>query len=1014
MRIIVLLLIVLFLPYGLNGNIFPNINTITPSEYDEQMPNLARASMAEKFDITGTWEGSWEYPASTVAILDTGIDPSHEVFYGKDIIFQDFIGRSYSEDMDLYSEPVDLNGHGTYVASVIAGQPENNYYYNNITVRKDGGGFYIDNPGEVEMTLRWYDIDNRVIEIFKEGIKIDTLDFSGSFGINSIYLVPGSYSIFTRSGQFELIVEIKMDSDSFRGMSSSRIISLKVLDDDGLGTSSSVNAALDWLIINYHRYNITVVNLSFNFDESIPVMDTRLDSLTLHGMVLVASAGTGKITTPASAQNVITVGAVTSNLEIASYSAISDDKPEIYALGGDPSSLFNVAESNNIVNNSVVNDYKSVYGTSISAAYVSATISIASKLMLLGDRWNWDIYDVYAMRGILKSTSYGNKSWGIINSKAVVTANNNSIIANTPYHFAVDSGGPTTLGFRFSFEAHVEYNISLYYSQNTVSHLYMFNSEIQELDRLHYFHSTYTSLGINIQFSTVQSMDKVIIAQVNSSIHDVIDMTVIVNTKNYIPSIQAYSSIINTTATPLIFQSSSGIAALSINGSYIGYIQNGYIMKNLNNSVYNITLFCDNHVIGSDSYGLSDVVSFYLVVDLDVPILDYNVPSFVDSHYSLKVDSNEIITYKYYLSGNLISAVSNFKINLSIQIEPYTYLPGTYELHLFITDIAGNGVLIENTIDFNHTNYLIGEKNITIFINDIDLSWVIELDLMANYTLYLNGIIVTEYSFSTESIIVRLKLQNGINLIILSVFTYDVGYITDFIEIVVVDVLRPNIISHTPDKNDIYNDFYSATITDPNLNNIYVYINDSQMLKVENLNSTSYTYAIGLNLSVPHGFSVDIIAIDTDGNKAVFSQTVQYLDLTLPSLQYYGDSYYILGSVNTSYVEWSYHDSYLSVVNFSINGALVYEFDYSYTNITQDTFRYLIPPMPDDTYNLTFYVSDRYGNYVQSIIQFEMISPGLVVSDATEFYIAEREILLFILVVVLFVQLLYWIRRILK
>src|SRR3712207_414239 len=52
-------------------------------------------------------------------------------------------------------------------------------------------------------------------------------------------------------------------NQSFVGIApEATLIDLKVLDDNGVGTTSSVLAAINWAITNQQRYNIRVLNLS--------------------------------------------------------------------------------------------------------------------------------------------------------------------------------------------------------------------------------------------------------------------------------------------------------------------------------------------------------------------------------------------------------------------------------------------------------------------------------------------------------------------------------------------------------------------------------------------------------------------------------------------------------------------------------------------------------------------------------------------------------------------------------
>ncbi len=123
------------------------------------------------------------------------------------------------------------------------------------------------------------------------------------------------------------------------------LLSLRVLDDNGSGSSSNIIAALDWCITNKNTYNIRVINMSLG----APAVDSyQLDPLCLAarrahdaGIVVVCAAGNdgkdiegnkiyGAIHSPGSEQSAITVGA--SNT--FGTDARSDEKVTTYSSHG--------------------------------------------------------------------------------------------------------------------------------------------------------------------------------------------------------------------------------------------------------------------------------------------------------------------------------------------------------------------------------------------------------------------------------------------------------------------------------------------------------------------------------------------------------------------------------------------------------------------------------------------------------------------------------------------------------
>ena len=106
------------------------------------------------------------------------------------------------------------------------------------------------------------------------------------------------------------------------------IVSLKVLDQHGVGRTSDVIAAIEWVLQHGRLYGVRVINLSIGH----PVVESyRSDPLNLavqkavrRGFVVVTSAGNsgrtddgsvqyGSILSPANDPSVITVGAVDTN-----------------------------------------------------------------------------------------------------------------------------------------------------------------------------------------------------------------------------------------------------------------------------------------------------------------------------------------------------------------------------------------------------------------------------------------------------------------------------------------------------------------------------------------------------------------------------------------------------------------------------------------------------------------------------------------------------------------------------
>ena len=103
-----------------------------------------------------------------------------------------------------------------------------------------------------------------------------------------------------------------------------KLVSLKVLDGNGVGRKSDVIAACDWILQNKSLYNIRVANFSLNTGgDSIQydALDRAVESLWLNGVTVVVAAGNYAVNgqrsnvgyAPANDPFVITVGASDTN-----------------------------------------------------------------------------------------------------------------------------------------------------------------------------------------------------------------------------------------------------------------------------------------------------------------------------------------------------------------------------------------------------------------------------------------------------------------------------------------------------------------------------------------------------------------------------------------------------------------------------------------------------------------------------------------------------------------------------
>jgi serine protease AprX len=118
-----------------------------------------------------------------------------------------------------------------------------------------------------------------------------------------------------------------LSSGAYKGVApGARVLSVKVTDDQGRASYSSIIAGIAWILSNQRAHNIKVANLSLGAAPRTGYADDPLDAaveaLWFRGITVVASAGNkgpgpGTVGVPGNDPYVITVGAYDDNLTAA-------------------------------------------------------------------------------------------------------------------------------------------------------------------------------------------------------------------------------------------------------------------------------------------------------------------------------------------------------------------------------------------------------------------------------------------------------------------------------------------------------------------------------------------------------------------------------------------------------------------------------------------------------------------------------------------------------------------------
>jgi len=218
------------------------------------------------------------------------------------------------------------------------------------------------------------------------------------------------------------------------------LVSVKVLDADGRGSSADALAGLQWVVGNKDRYGIRVANLSIGTtdagggDPLVRAVDAAWDA----GIVMVIAAGNGgphvsSVTSPGISRKVITVGAYDDadcvdafGAQLRNFSGRGPTsecviKPDILASGcGIVSLLSNSSEMSpeRLARMQVIMDsYVKMSGTSMASPQVAGAVSLlltkypqlmpdavklalkhsAKSLNMPPNRQGWGILDVDAL-----------------------------------------------------------------------------------------------------------------------------------------------------------------------------------------------------------------------------------------------------------------------------------------------------------------------------------------------------------------------------------------------------------------------------------------------------------------------------------------------------------------------------------------------------------------------------------------------------------------------------------------
>jgi serine protease AprX len=253
------------------------------------------------------------------------------------------------------------------------------------------------------------------IAIVDSGIDATRTDFGGRViqQVTLTSLIPNSQGDGYGHGTFVASIAAGQAHAHTGAAPNAKLVSLDVMDDNGMATVSDVIAAADWIYQNKDANNIRVANFSLTGTVASSVrydpLDKAVEKLWLSGVVVVAAAGnyaqsgaeSGVLYAPANDPFVITVGAqdlegtltsaddVTAPWSAWGYTPDGFAKPELSAPGRymvgavPPTSTLAIQRPAQIVEPG----YMQLSGTSFAAPVVSGT---AADLLAAHPTWTPD------------------------------------------------------------------------------------------------------------------------------------------------------------------------------------------------------------------------------------------------------------------------------------------------------------------------------------------------------------------------------------------------------------------------------------------------------------------------------------------------------------------------------------------------------------------------------------------------------------------------------------------------